>query len=89
MPHINREKVNNKKGNNHAKDPEQQYLVPRDKRPEAEVDEFLPRKRPAQFVRYSPSFEFLFEAGDEGENAKSYGEPIIPQARNHNRMRRC
>ena len=37
---------------------------------------------------YSPSFGFLLEAGDEGENAKAYGGPIIPQACNHNRMRR-
>ncbi len=70
--------MNNKEGNNHAKDPEQQYLVPRYKRPEAEVDEFLPRKRPAQFVRYSPSFEFLFEAGDEGENATPYNGTAAP-----------
>jgi len=39
---INREKGEQQKGNNHAKDPEHQHIIPSDGRPEAEVNEFLP-----------------------------------------------
>jgi hypothetical protein len=81
--------VNNKEGNKHEKNSEHEHFVPRNNRPQTAAYGFLHRKRPTQFVRHTPSVEFLLKAGDEGENAKSYGEPIIPQARNHNRMRRC
>jgi hypothetical protein len=72
--------VNNKKGNNHAKDSEHEHFIQGNNRPQTAAYGLLPRKRPAQLERYTPSFEFLFEAGDEGEHAPPYGEPIIPQA---------
>jgi hypothetical protein len=35
---INREKVNNKKGNNHAKNSEHEHFIPSDNRPEEQTD---------------------------------------------------
>jgi hypothetical protein len=72
VPHINKEKDEQQKGNNHVKNTEHQHIIPSDGRPEAEVNEFLHRERPAQFERYSSSVEFLFEAGDKGEHATPY-----------------
>jgi hypothetical protein len=69
--------VNNKKGNNHAKNPEYEHFIPRDSRSQKASDGLLPGKRPAQLKCYSSSVEFLLKARDEGENATPYGEPII------------
>ena len=71
--------MNNKKGNNHAKNTEHEHFVQGHKRPEAEAYGFLPGERPAQFICHSPSVEFLLEARDEGEHATPYSGTAGPK----------
>jgi hypothetical protein len=71
--------VNDKEGNNHEKDPEHEHFFQGNRRPQAAPHGFLSRERPAQLERYTPSFEFLLEAGDESENATPYSGTAGPK----------